>query len=186
MTTEEALTLIEAVGETPPKSLDGPRLGTALLVIAEIWRVTRTGLSMSGVDGAPGWFGFETALWRLSERLRQVLSARKDWRSGSAIMQAVLQLCRNQSYAKGRQNFVLMLGDFGGANEATTLGDLLNDTDVQGHAIKALCKIRDDRFRAVVERVMPSLQGWSKSAAKKYLALPPAPDSERLPKQFTR
>jgi hypothetical protein len=177
MTAEEASALIEAVGETPPKSLDGARLGAALLFVAEDWRVTRTGLSMAGVDGAPDWLGFETGLWRLSERLRPVLSARKDWRSESPIMQAVLQLCRNQSYSKGRQNFVLMLGDFGGANEATTLGDLLTDTDVQGHAIKALCKLRDGRFRAVVERVMPSLQGWSKSAAKKYLALPPTPDS---------
>jgi hypothetical protein len=181
MTAEEASALIEVLAETPPKSLDGARLGTAVLVVAENWRVTRTGLSMAGVDGAPDWLGFETALWRLSERLRPVISARKDWRSGSEIMHAVLRLCRNQSYAKGRQNFVLTLGDFGGANEAAILGDLLTDTDVQGHAIKALCKLRDDRFRAVVERVMPSLKGWSKSAAKKYLAPPPAPDSGRLP-----
>lgn len=177
MTAEEASALIEAVGATPLKSLDGSRLGTALLVVAENWRSTRTGLSMAGVDGAPDWLGFETALWKLSERLRPVLSARKDWRSESEIMQAVLRLCRNQSYAKGRQNFVLMLGDFGGPEEAAALGDLLTDTDVQGHAIKALCKLRDDRFRGTVERLMPSLQGWSKTAAKKYLTLPSTPDS---------
>ena len=131
---------------------------------------------MAGVDGAPDWYGFEMALWKLSERLRSVLSVRKDWRSGSEVLQAVLRLCRNQSYAKGRQNFVLMLGDFGGAGEAATLGDLLADTDVQGHAIKALCKLRDHRFRTAVERLMPSLQGWSKSAAKKYLTLAAPPD----------
>ena len=181
MTDEVASALIEAVGTTPPKSLDGSRVGAALLVVAEKWRSTRTGLSMAGVDGAPDWLGFETALWKLSERLRPVVSARKDWRSESEIMQAILRLCGNQSYAKGRQNFVLMLGDFGGKKEATALGDLLMDTDVQGHAIVALHKLRDGRFRGSVERLIPALQGWSKSAAKKYLSLPPTPDSPPQP-----
>lgn len=173
MNTKEASDMIEAVGAVPPKTLDGAQLGAAMLVAADSWRATRTGLSMAGVDGAPDWHGFETALWKLSERLRPTLLARKDWRSGSDIMKAMLHLCRNQSYGKGRQNFVLMLGDFGGAIEVDALGDLLFDADVQGHAIKALCKLRNDRFRTVVERLLPSLQGWSKSAAKKYLALPP-------------
>ena len=177
MTTEEASALIEAVGSTSSKLLDGARLGAAMLVAAENWRSTKNGISMAGVDGAPDWFGFETALWKLSERLRPVFAARKDWRSGSEMMNAVLLLCQNQSYAKGRQNFVLMLGDFGGRKEVATLGDLLTDTEVQGHAIKALCKLRDDRFRETVEGIMPSLKGWSKSAAKKYLSLPPVPDS---------
>lgn len=176
MTTEEASDLVETVGKVPPKSLNGAQIGTALLIVAENWRSTKMGLSMAGVDGAPDWLGFETALWKLSERLRPAVSARKDWRSGSEVIRAVLHLCRNQSYAKGRQNFVLMLGDFGGADEAAALGDLLTDSDVQGHAITALCKLRDNRFRSVVEKVMPSLQGWSKSAAKKYLAVLQPPD----------
>jgi len=172
MNIEDAAVLIEAVGSAPSKSLDGALLATALIVTAENLRETRTGLSMAGVDGAPDWLGFETALWKLSERLRPVFAARKDWRSGSEIMNAVIHICCNQNYAKGRQNFVLMLGDFGGTSEAIELGKLLSDTDVQGHAIKALCKLRDDRFRASVESLMPSLKGWTKSAAKKYLSLP--------------
>ena len=177
MSIEEALAVIDTVGVTPSRALDGSQLAMAIEVVAKNWHATRTGLSMVGVDGAPDWLGFETALWKLSERLRPVLSARKDWRSESDIMQAVVRLCRNQSYAKGRQNFVLMLGDFGGPREAEELGHLLTDTDVQGHAIKALCKLRDDRFRAAVKNLAPLLHGWSKSAAKKYLSLPLNPDS---------
>lgn len=171
MTLEEASRTVEGLTASNAKALDGMRLASALPIFAEHLRQTRTGLSMAGVDGAPDWRGFETALWKLSETLRPLMSARRDWRSGSDVLKAVVLLCKDPGYGKGRQNLVLILGQFGGASEATVLASLLDDPDVQGHAIKALARIKDLRYHVEVEKRVAKLKGWMRGAAKRYLAL---------------
>jgi hypothetical protein len=174
MTLEEASAVMESVGVTAPKELDGTAVAVALPIIAKHLRRTRTGLSMAGIDGAPDWLGYESDLWKLSGRLRPVLSARKDWRSGSDVLKALALICNDQSYSKGRQYMIMMLGEFGGTSEATEISALLDDPEVQGHVYKALTKLRDTRHQGTVERLVPKLSGWVKAAAKKYVALSPA------------
>jgi hypothetical protein len=174
MTLEEASALIDDIGVAAPKSLDGPSIAAALTIFADHLRKTRTDLSMAGVDGAPSWAAYETELWQLSERLRPVLLTRKDWRADSAVLKALASICKNRSYSKGRQNMVLMLGQFGGIGEATALSAMIDDPDVQGHVFKALSKLRDARYQESVAQLIPQLSGWKRAAAKKYLALQPA------------
>lgn len=171
MTLEQAEMVIEQIGTCPLKEVDGNAVADALPILAANLRETRKGLSMAGVDGAPDWLGFESALWKLSEKLRPLIASRKEWREGSAVLDALTSICVDRRNGKGRQNMVLMLGEFGGASTANVIGSLLNDSQVQGHAIKALIRLKDPTNRAVVEQLLPTLTGWMKSAAKKYLAI---------------
>jgi|GEM_PF-4511108 len=173
MTLDEATALINDIGVAAPNSLDGPSIAAALTIFADHLRKTRTDLSMAGVDGAPDWATYETMLWHLSERLRPVLLTRKDWRADSPVLKALTLICKNRSYSKGRQNMVLMLGQFGGTGEATALSSLIDDPDVNGHVFKALSKLRDASCQESVSLMIPQLSGWKRAAAKKYLTLQP-------------
>lgn len=171
MTIQEALDTFETIGVVSSNSIDQAQLAAALETAADHSYRTKTNLAMAGVDGAPDWLGFEMYLWKLSERLRPLFKVRKDWRSGSEILKSMVSVCQRREFGKGRQNFVLLIGDFGGVAESNELGVLLNDSNVQGHVIKALVKQRNTRFQDKVANTIPALSGWTKSVAKKYVAL---------------
>jgi hypothetical protein len=137
--------------------------------------LTRRHLSMKGVRGAPDWVAFETELWQVSESLREFFRNNRELRGRSPLLDAVGRLAENPRFGKGRQNLVLMLGEFGRGEYGATLGKLLSDTDVYGHAIKALNQGKVLGYRDRVTAILATEKhGWIRSAAKKYLSLPTA------------
>lgn len=165
----EAHQYLAALTTMRPRDLDGERLGMSLLSEADDMLRTRRSLSMRGVDGAPDWLAYETALWQISERMRPLLAARKDLHGTGPIMAAIQALCSRKEFGKGRQNFVLMLGDFGGPSAVEILGTLLGDPEVEGHALKALYKLRAFRFVDEANAIVSRSSGWVRTAATKYL-----------------
>ena len=63
-----------------------------------------------------------------------------------------------------------MLAEFGGTAYIDSLGQLLSDAEMRGHAIKALAKAKAPGFSAAVQGILnDEKERWIKSAAKKYL-----------------
>ena len=141
-----------------------------LLEVAAIARERLTGLSMGGIDGAPDWLGYESQLWEISEDLRQYLRTRRRLRGQNALADAVAEIVADPAYGKGRQNFVLVLGRFGGPAYADLIARGLDDPEVCAHAIYALRLQKDDRFVEQARRMLadpPS--GAARTEARKYL-----------------
>lgn len=141
-----------------------------LLSVAEEAVETRRGLSMRGVGGAPDWAGYETALWDISEDLRAYLRGKRRLRGQCPLFDAVAQIVSDPRYGKGRENFVLVLGQFGGAAYTDTIAAGLGDPDVAAHALSALRRLKDDRFLPEAKAIAadpPS--GAARLEARKYL-----------------
>ena len=95
--------------------------------VARVARDRLRGVSVAGVGGGPDWLGFETELWEISEDLRAYLKNRRRIRGVHPVLDAVAEIVADASYAKGRENFVLILGQYGGAAYAATLGRLVRE-----------------------------------------------------------
>lgn len=131
---------------------------------------TGTHLSMQGVRGAPDWYGFETAVWQLSEGMRKVLRKNKKVRGKSDLLETFARIATDKRFGKGRQPLVLMLGDFGRQMYSSIIAQLLEDEDVYGHAIKALLRDKAFEYSTQVTEIYESTKvGWIRATAKRYL-----------------
>lgn len=129
-------------------------------------------ISMNGVQGAPDWKGYETDLWRLSEELREFFRNNRKLRGKNAFLDAIVRIASDSRFGKGRQNFVLILGEFGKGEYGDVLGKLLSDVDVYGHALKGLIRGKTLGYERSVAAILEKEKlGWIRSAAKKYLGL---------------
>ncbi len=170
MDVDQAKALLEAMRTSPPGEIQEAALGEALKAVAYHFRRTLTGVSMKGVRGAPDWLGYETSLWSVSEDLRKFLQKRKNLRGRNILFDCCEELARDSSLGKGRQNLVLLLGQYGGLSYSDILETLLSDEDVYGHAIKGIARAKipglENKVRAVLEE---EKIGWIRNAARKYL-----------------
>lgn len=105
--------------------------------------VTRRGLSMKGVDGAPDWYGYERLIWDASFKYIEPILKIKKFKDENKIVDGVLSLCLNQRYGKGRQSLVILIGKYGANTYASSLAFLLDDPEVSIQVIAALTKMKD-------------------------------------------
>lgn len=142
----------------------------ALPLIATHLAATRHGIGQRGIQGGPDWMNVEIALWDLSEEIRGIMVRDKMSRGRTPLLDAVADIVRDPAYGKGRQNFVLMLGELGKGEYTAVLADLLDDDTVSGHAISALAKTRTPGFEKEAERLMEEAPTPNhRREAKKYL-----------------
>jgi hypothetical protein len=125
-------------------------------------------IEMQGIKGAPNWLSFEMRIWELGECLRQSLKNRKKWLNSNDLLNVIMMICRNKKYGKGRQTFVMLLGEFNCEDASKLLGDLLNDPEVLGHSIKALTKLKDGGYVDKAGQIAEKETGWIRAAAKNY------------------
>jgi hypothetical protein len=153
------------------RDVEPEQVAEMIAVLAEHYYVNRKGLSMKGVKGAPDWLGYESALWQLSERVREYLRGRKDLRGKNQVLDASAMLVSDARLGKGRQNFVLLLGEFGGLVYSDAIRQALLDADISGHAVKAALRAKMPGMDDAVRRVSAqTAQSWVKSACRRYLA----------------
>jgi hypothetical protein len=84
------------------------------------------------------------------------------------------ELVRDRRYGKARQMVVLGLGRSKRPEAATVLIGLLDDPEVDGHAVKALGKLRPPAARAALESKSDDKRAWVRREAKKALARLPS------------
>lgn len=127
-------------------------------------------IAMRGVAGAPDWLGFELKIWELGEQLRASVKKYASVKAHAAvIVEAATQILGEKRFGKGRQAFALLLGDIGNISCADALGTALFDTDVRGHALKSLLKLKIAGFEKEATQILQEDVGWVRSSAKRYL-----------------
>lgn len=166
---EDSLRILAKIEGDSTKLKSPDELAMEVYALAEFWRTHFTSNYMDGVDGAPDWLEFEHRLWQLGETLRKVIKVKK-WKGKNALLDTIAEILCDPKFGKGRQTFALLLGDFGGREYGQSLGAVLNDSEVNGHSIKALCKAKINGYRIPVQAVLDSSKGWVRTAAKKYLS----------------
>ncbi|MBI1178763.1 hypothetical protein GC207_15130 [bacterium] len=114
------------------------------------------------------WHRYEQLIWALGESFRQIMLRIRTFRRSEPIFEAVKQLCLEQRFGKGRQSFVMLLGQYGGPTVVPTLTRLLSDSEVAGHAIYSLRLLGASNAADDVRPFLRSPVTWIKKEALKY------------------
>ena len=116
------------------------------------------------------FLGFEYALWDLSELLRKYLLRKRRLRGRCGVLDAVESIVRDKRCGKGRQNFVLILGQYGKMEYVATYAWGLDDRQIISHCISALTRVRAPGFRGRMEQIRDqSASTLARREAKAYL-----------------
>jgi len=149
----------------PPEDVE-----KSIRVLPGQYRGCEVGVEMPGVRGAADWHGYEMRIWELSEAIREYLKRKRTLRGQCEILDAIADVVKEPRFGKGRQNFVLILAQYGGSSYASTIAWALDDPEIMGHAVKALAKLREPGYSERIEEILKhSRVGWIRSAAKSYL-----------------
>ncbi|GAB2757076.1 HEAT repeat domain-containing protein [Sinomonas soli] len=79
-------------------------------------------------------------------------------------------LARDRSYGRAREMLVIGLGRSKRPEAPEVLIELLDDPDVNGHAVKALRKVKTPLARAKLERMLGDERAWVRKEAQRALA----------------
>lgn len=162
-----ALLLADASSGTKASERD---MAEALLVLAEDIAGSHRGIGMKGVHGAADWTTAELGLWDLSEDVRRLMVRDKVKRGRSVVLDAVAVLVRDPAYGKGRQNFILLLGERGNGESRRCWPICSTTTRVASHALDALATCQAPGFEQQAERLLREAKfPVQRQAAKKYL-----------------
>lgn len=82
----------------------------------------------------------------------------------------LVELARDQRFGKAREMVVLGLGRSKRPEVGTVLIELLEDPVVNGHAVKALRKLRVPQARAGLERMASDNRAWVRKEAERALS----------------
>lgn len=79
-------------------------------------------------------------------------------------------LARDRSFGRAREMIVLGLSRSKRPEAGGVLTELLDDADVNGHAVKALRKLRVPSARPGLERMLGDKRAWVRKEARRALA----------------
>jgi hypothetical protein len=112
---------------------------------------------------------FESLVWTLGESIRRILKRKKSLRRSTELWTHVESICSNPKFGKGRESFTMLLGQYGGRERVPVLLTLLEDIQVQGHALYALRLLGSTTARAKAEELLDSAKPLVRAEARKYL-----------------
>jgi hypothetical protein len=129
-----------------------------------------------GPDGPITWVNHESLTWALGESIRQALRRRPKLRKDPPLWLAIEGIGTDQSVGKGREPFVMLLGQYGDLDRVPVLLQLLDDPEVAGHALYALRLPAAPGAEGKTRELAASRRTWIRNEAKKYLEriAPPA------------
>lgn len=155
-----------------PKAVPMGYVVEVLKVLPAYFHTSQCHTEMSGIKSSADWCGYEMRLWELSECVRRYLQLNYGIRGRCDILDSIAHIIGDRRFGKGRQNFVLILGQYGGQEYADTIGELLNDQEVMGHAVKALARSKAPDYIERIKLILSeSPVGWIRDAARKYLEI---------------
>lgn len=102
--------------------------------------------------------------------LRWVIGNALDVLFDDVAFDAFAELAEDRSYGKARQMVVLGLGRSKRPEAVEVLLGLVDDPDVDGHAVKALGKLKAPAARAALEAKLDDKRAWVRGEARKALA----------------
>jgi hypothetical protein len=117
----------------------------------------------------PAWHRFEHEAWAIGETVRQSLSKKPALRRHVGVQRAILETINTPQLRRGRQSFIMALGFTAAASHAPALLPLLKDSDVDGHVVDTLLKMRVHSFDAEVRPLLDANQAWIRRLARQYI-----------------
>jgi hypothetical protein len=118
---------------------------------------------------APQWYPFELRAWEIGENIRSLLKANKKLRSNDELLSAIAAVIDCENLRRGRQSFFFSLEFVKAQKYAPRVATHLSDSDVRGHALKALLKMRVPGYSEVVRALLNDEQLWIRRLARKYI-----------------
>lgn len=161
-----ALRLIEARGDTLSD------VDAVLQQIAELpsLRVRfRDEYMVLGPDGPIVWTNHEQLTWALGESIRKALRQKRALRNEPRLWAAIEDVASDRAAGKGREPFVMLLGQYGGRSRAPLLVQLLDDSEVAGQALYALRLLAAPGAEEKARALLTHRRAWIRKEAKKYL-----------------
>lgn len=149
--------------------LDEIQLSNLLIELCEYWFINNKNISKTSFSKIL-WHDYELKIWKLGEDLRILFKKDKKLKNSILIQQNIEKIALNKKYGKGRESFVLLIGEIKAISCIQTLVELLTDPEVRGHAIISLTKLRAKGMENEINQIFLSSKGWIKNAAKKYVA----------------
>jgi hypothetical protein len=116
------------------------------------------------------WHRFESLIWDIGEKFRQILKRQKMLRMDRDLFSHLERVALDKQFCKGRDSFVMLLGQYGSHEVVGTLTKLLNDQEVQGHDVYALRLLGAPEVQESIRQFLQSRKTWIRNEAKKYFA----------------
>jgi hypothetical protein len=124
---------------------------------------------MDDFPDVPQWHGFEHSLWAIGEQIRHTLNAQPKLRTDRSLYAEFLAVVQSRYAMRGRQSFVLLFAYRTCLPWASDLAVLLPDSDIDGHIISALYKMRPSGFSANIAPFLSSRVTWIRKEARRYM-----------------
>jgi len=102
--------------------------------------------------------------------LRWTIGNALDLLFDDASFDELVELATDRRYGRAREMVVLGLGRSKRAAAVDVLLSLVDDPDVDGHAVSALGKLKAPAARAALEAKLDDRRAWVRSEARKALA----------------
>ncbi len=102
--------------------------------------------------------------------LRWSIGNALDVLADDSVFDELVELVRDRRYGKARQMIVLGVGKSKRPEAVDVLLSLVDDPDVDGHAVKALGKLKATSARPALERKLEDNRAWVRGEARKALA----------------
>lgn len=120
------------------------------------------------LPGVPAWYEDELAIWNQGEAIRQLVCTARKKLNNTQVME-ILDICQNQNARRGRESFVMLLGQRAYAAYAPQIAALLGDRDVGGHCIYTLYKMGAAGYSAEIAPFLADERTWVRDYAKRYM-----------------
>src|SRR5262249_39224107 len=119
--------------------------------------------------GAEDWYDFEREAWAVGEQVRQAFVRNPKFKKNISILKKVLEVATCRNLRRGRQSFIMVLGFVAAGGFAEELAPALKDSDVNGHVLSTLLKMKATGFAAEVAPLASDERTWIRKLAKNYV-----------------
>jgi len=145
-----------------------------LAIIKEVESLTPKELEadlppIDGFPDVPNWHKYEHAIWGLGEKVRQLLFKHKALRKDKDIIKKILQISLDPNSKRGRQSFILLLGNINCKPFANQLITQINDKSVDGQVIDSIYKMKASGYSEIISPYCHNKKTWIRNIAKKYI-----------------
>lgn len=121
------------------------------------------------LPNVPEWYSFERTIWQKGEVIRQLLIGQKRIRTLPIILDKIFEIATNRNIKRGRQPFVMLLGNTDSKKYGAELISQLDDPFVYGHIIDAIYKMKAPEFAEIIKPYCNDKETWIRNIAKKYI-----------------
>jgi hypothetical protein len=117
----------------------------------------------------PEWDIYERKIWKNGEIIRQLFSESKGLLKDQALTSRIMSICINRKSKRGRQSFILLLGNTDCEMYADKLITELEDKFVYGQIIMCIYKMKSGKYVDKIKSFCEVEETWVKNIAKKYV-----------------